>query len=41
MTADAYEDDVKRCLDAGMNAHISKPINRELLLQELVRFLKK
>lgn len=27
MTADAFSDDVKRCLDAGMNAHTSKPID--------------
>jgi len=27
MTADAFAEDVKTCLDAGMNAHTSKPIN--------------
>ena len=27
MTADAFTDDVQRCLDAGMNGHISKPID--------------
>jgi CheY-like chemotaxis protein len=26
MTANAYEEDVKDALDAGMNAHVSKPI---------------
>ena len=26
MTANAFNSDVKRCMDAGMNAHISKPI---------------
>ena len=35
MTADAYEDDIKRCLDAGMNAHVSKPIDRASFLAEL------
>jgi CheY-like chemotaxis protein len=27
MTANAFDDDVQRCLQAGMNAHVSKPIN--------------
>jgi CheY-like chemotaxis protein len=41
MTADAYEDDIKRCLDAGMNAHVSKPIDRALLLAELAKLIQK
>lgn len=28
MTADAFSDDVQRALNAGMNEHVSKPINR-------------
>lgn len=27
MTANAFADDVQKCLDAGMNAHISKPLD--------------
>ena len=27
MTADAFADDVQKCLQAGMNGHISKPID--------------
>lgn len=27
MTADAFSDDAQRCLECGMNAHISKPID--------------
>ena len=27
MTASAFTDDVKNCLDAGMNGHVAKPIN--------------
>lgn len=37
MTADAFSDDVKRCLDSGMNAHTAKPIN----LEEILFLLKK
>lgn len=31
MTANAFEDDVKQALDAGMNAHISKPVDMDKL----------
>lgn len=37
MTADAYSDDIQRCLDHGMNAHIAKPID----IKEVARILKK
>ena len=29
MTANAFEEDVKKCLDAGMNAHLAKPLDIE------------
>ena len=29
MTAKAFQDDVRECIDAGMNAHIAKPIDIE------------
>ncbi len=32
MTADAFSDDIRKCLDVGMNAHIAKPINVTTLL---------
>ena len=31
MTADAFEEDVRKCLDAGMNGHVAKPIEPEQL----------
>jgi CheY-like chemotaxis protein len=38
MTANAYAEDVHAALDAGMNAHIAKPINIPLLLATLNRY---
>ena len=38
MTADAYEEDVKKCLQAGMNSHIAKPIDPVKLFNELARW---
>ena len=37
MTADAYSDDIQRCLSHGMNAHVAKPID----IGEVARILKK
>lgn len=31
MTANAFAEDIKNALDAGMDAHVSKPVNLELL----------
>ena len=35
LTADAYAEDARRCLEAGMNAHMAKPIDVKLLLRKL------
>lgn len=35
LSADAYTDDVKKAQACGMNRHLSKPIDRKLLLQTL------
>ena len=37
MTADAFAEDVQRCLDYGMNAHVAKPID----IKEVSRLLNK
>jgi len=39
LTADAYEEDVKKSNDAGMNAHLSKPVDPQMLYSTLARFL--
>ena len=39
MTADAYAEDVQKCLSAGMNAHIAKPIAPAVLYQTLADVL--
>lgn len=35
MSADAYESDIRKCMDVGMNGHVSKPVNSELLFETL------
>ncbi len=41
MTADAFADDMKKCLDSGMNAHIAKPIDLDVVKQTLAKFIKR
>ncbi|MCQ2097416.1 MAG: response regulator [Fibrobacter sp.] len=40
MSARAFQKDTEECLQAGMNAHIVKPIDPGLLYEELARFLE-
>ena len=37
MTADAFSDDIKKCLDCGMDSHMAKPID----IREVARLLEK
>jgi len=39
MSARAFKKDTEECLDAGMNAHIVKPIDPTILYEELAKFL--
>jgi len=35
MTANVFREDVERCLEAGMNSHVGKPIDFEEVLKIL------
>lgn len=39
MSANAYEDDINKSLDAGMNEHLAKPVNSQRLLQILEKYI--
>lgn len=41
LSANAYFEDINQSLSAGMNAHLSKPINKRKLYSELTSFLDK
>jgi len=40
MTADAFADDVEKCLDAGMNGHLAKPVDPDRLFELLAALLQ-
>lgn len=40
MTANAYDEDRKMTSDAGMNAHLAKPIETQLLYEILYKYMK-
>jgi len=39
MTANVFKDDIEACLEAGMNDHISKPLDYERVLKVLAEYL--
>ena len=39
MTADAFHEDVVKATESGMNGHLAKPIDPELLYQTLADYL--
>lgn len=39
MTANAYSEDIRKCLDAGMNDHVSKPVEPKNVFQVLERWM--
>ncbi len=40
MTANAFAEDEKAALDAGMNAHVAKPLDVELLKKVIRRYIR-
>ena len=40
MTANAFEEDARRCMEAGMNAHLSKPFQMNKVIETIVEFCK-
>ena len=40
MTANAFDEDVQRSLQAGMNAHLAKPVDADVLFKSLQEFIK-
>ncbi len=40
MTANAFADDVEKSMNAGMNAHITKPIEMDILYSTLITYIK-
>ena len=41
MTADAFDEDIKRTMQAGMNEHLTKPIDIKVLISTLISLLEK
>ena len=41
MTANAFREDVEKCLDAGMNGHVAKPIDMERIKDELEKYCRR
>lgn len=41
MTANAFAEDEKEALDAGMNVHLAKPIDVELLIKVIAEYVKR
>lgn len=41
MTADAFSDDIKRCIEAGMDEHIAKPIDVKEMENKLLKCMRK
>lgn len=40
LTANAFSEDRERCLEAGMSDHIGKPVEPEMLMQTILRWLR-
>ena len=41
MTANATKDDIKECMESGMNDFVSKPVNKEMIREALERYFSR
>ncbi len=41
MTSNAFVDDIQQSIDAGMNAHLTKPLQEEEILNTIQKYVKK
>jgi signal transduction histidine kinase/CheY-like chemotaxis protein len=41
MTANVFREDIEKCLEAGMNDHIAKPLDFEIVLKKLRKYLRR
>jgi signal transduction histidine kinase/CheY-like chemotaxis protein len=39
MTANVFKEDIERCLEAGMNSHVGKPLDLEEVLEKMRQYL--
>lgn len=40
MTATAFDEDAKKCIEAGMNAHLTKPIEIDHVIEVLGQYCR-
>ena len=38
MTANVFADDVRACLESGMNSHVGKPLDMRVLMREILKY---
>ena len=41
MTANAFKEDIDRCLESGMNDHLAKPIDEKIVIEKIVHYSSK
>ena len=40
MTANAFKEDIERCLESGMNDHLAKPVDEKSVIEKIVHYSK-